>query len=46
MVQVAIPIYRLGRCRDMDEVYTFVREKDIMVYYELKYTGVWEVIGL
>lgn len=43
---VVIPIYKLGKCSDMDEVYRLVREVDVIVDFELRYKYKWEVTEL
>lgn len=41
-----IPIYIVGKMKDMDKVYTVCREEDVVVEYELRYKDTWSLLNL
>lgn len=43
---VVIPIFQLGKFKDMDKVYTLSRESEVEVNCELKYNTKWELVEL
>ncbi|GMQ58510.1 oxalate:formate antiporter [Vallitalea sediminicola] len=43
---VVMPIYQIGKYKDMDKVYTLTRESEVQVDFELKYSSQWELIEL
>lgn len=43
---ITIPIYELGKFKDMDKVYELSRESEVEVKFELKYNTEWKLIEL
>lgn len=43
---ITIPIYQLGKFKDMDKVYELSRESEVEVKLELKYNTEWKLIEL
>ncbi|GKX28072.1 hypothetical protein SH1V18_05520 [Vallitalea longa] len=45
-ISVIIPIYKIGKYKDMDKVYTLMRECEVQKDFELRYSLKWELIVL